>query len=976
MALREIRRMFARLMTALFVLVMAAAARAEAPPDQRPYLRIEPGMHTAAIKRIAVSADGRLLATGSDDKTARLWSLPDGRLLRTFRPPIGGGFGGSVFAVALSPDGRLLAAGGWDASWSDQSKPVVMYVYLFDTVSGALLRRLGPLPNSINDLAFSPDGAWLAAGLYWQNGVWVWRGPDFSGAALADPKADFGDNIYGIDFDRTGRFMAVASYDGNIRLYRMPEDGELQIHLLKKEKTPDGKRPFGLAFSPDGGRLAVGYLDSNKVSVLDAATLTAVPGLKVDTRFVNNGSLSTVAWSADGATLYAAGAYIEESGAVPAFAWGDGGRERPRSLGGPRDTIMDLVTLPGGGLVWGAHGPNFGVFDGQGTSTLMRGSSAADMRGKRSGHFWSARDGMSVWFGINQWSEDPWLFDLPSLGFAATPERPRDFIEAATGELKIEDWINTEKPRLDGKVLQLSAYEISRSLAIAPDGKSFSIGADWGIYRFDTTGRVLWSVPVPGAAWGLNHSADGALLIAALGDGTIRWYRAADGAELLAFFAHAPDKRWVAWTPTGYYAASPGGEDLIGWHVNGKTWDDPADFFPASRFRERFYRPDIVKLVLETRDEARAVAEANSKARRQAETESLSKNLPAVIEIVADPRGIETAEPMVELAYRLRSPSGRTVDRVEVQVDGRPVAGRGMKAVDDYPLTEDLTLEVPVPRRDSTVSLIAWIGDQASEASTVEVKWTGEAPSPAAGRLYAVMVGVSDYDDKSLRLTFADDDARALDLMLKAQEGKVFASVETRLLVDADATEDAIEEALAWLAESAGPEDYALVFMAGHGMTDGQKFYFLPVGAKPGRLTSTAISGAVLRELLGSVKGKVAFLIDACRSQSAIDGGLGLAVTGFVNDMASAENGVVMFSATTNTELAIERADWGHGAFTKALLAGLEGEADYEKDNRIFTDELNLWLKSEVKRLTGGSQTPAMVVPKAVKDFAVAQVGP
>ena len=60
-------------------------------PDQRPQLRIETGMHVAAIWRIGVNAACTLAATGSDDKTVRLWSLPEGRLLRTLRWPVGAG---------------------------------------------------------------------------------------------------------------------------------------------------------------------------------------------------------------------------------------------------------------------------------------------------------------------------------------------------------------------------------------------------------------------------------------------------------------------------------------------------------------------------------------------------------------------------------------------------------------------------------------------------------------------------------------------------------------------------------------------------------------------------------------------------------------------------------------------------------------------------------------------------------------------
>ena len=131
---------------------------------------------------------------------------------------------------------------------------------------------------------------------------------------------------------------------------------------------------------------------------------------------------------------------------------------------------------------------------------------------------------------------------------------------------------------------------------------TFLVGADWHVYLFDRNGKEIWSVPVPGVAWDVNISGDGKLAVAALGDGTIRWYRMKDGKELLAIFPHNDRKRWVSWTPSGYYAAAPGAEELIGWHVNNGK-DAAADFFPVSRFRAVYYRPDVVAKVVETLDE-------------------------------------------------------------------------------------------------------------------------------------------------------------------------------------------------------------------------------------------------------------------------------------------------------------------------------------------------------------------------------------
>ena len=60
-------------------------------PPTTPVLRLETGMHTAAILSIGMDAAQRYLVTGSTDKTVRVWELASGQLLRTLRPPLGRG---------------------------------------------------------------------------------------------------------------------------------------------------------------------------------------------------------------------------------------------------------------------------------------------------------------------------------------------------------------------------------------------------------------------------------------------------------------------------------------------------------------------------------------------------------------------------------------------------------------------------------------------------------------------------------------------------------------------------------------------------------------------------------------------------------------------------------------------------------------------------------------------------------------------
>jgi uncharacterized caspase-like protein len=95
-------------------------------------------------------------------------------------------------------------------------------------------------------------------------------------------------------------------------------------------------------------------------------------------------------------------------------------------------------------------------------------------------------------------------------------------------------------------------------------------------------------------------------------------------------------------------------------------------------------------------------------------------------------------------------------------------------------------------------------------------------------------------------------------------------------------------------------------------------------------------------------------------------------VTAMVNELASAENGTVVFASSTGNQYALEDKAWGNGAFTKALVEGIDGKADYGGKGRITINMLDLYLSERVKELTKGKQTPTTTKPQTIQDFPVA----
>jgi hypothetical protein len=140
------------------------------------------------------------------------------------------------------------------------------------------------------------------------------------------------------------------------------------------------------------------------------------------------------------------------------------------------------------------------------------------------------------------------------------------------------------------------------------------LGAEWSLRALDAKGKSLWQRAVPSAVWAVNITGDGRLVVAAYGDGTIRWHRMDDGRELLALFVLKDKLNWVAWTPEGFYDASPGAFGVLRWQVN-RGFDAAADTVPVSAI-PRLLRPDALPFVLQELEMARALGIAEIKAAR------------------------------------------------------------------------------------------------------------------------------------------------------------------------------------------------------------------------------------------------------------------------------------------------------------------------------------------------------------------------
>ena len=231
--------------------------------------------HTDLVWSVAFSPNGQTLASGSQDRTIRLWNPNNGNLKRTLT-----GHRDAVNSVAFSPDGRTLASGSWDGT-----------IRLWNPNNGNLKRTLTGHTNGISSVAFSPDGQTLASASGDQT-IRLWNPNNGKHIRTLTGHTNIVDSVA---FSPDGRTLASGSRDQTIRLWN-PNNGNLKRTLIGH--TGDITR---IVFSPDGRTLASGSRD-------DTVRLWN-PNNGQEKRTLTNrtGWTKPVVFSSDGATLLIGG---------------------------------------------------------------------------------------------------------------------------------------------------------------------------------------------------------------------------------------------------------------------------------------------------------------------------------------------------------------------------------------------------------------------------------------------------------------------------------------------------------------------------------------------------------------------------------------------------------------------------------------------------------------------------------------------
>jgi WD40 repeat protein len=281
--------------------------------------------HAKAVTAVAVSPDGKALASGSGD-TLKLWDLGAGRVASTLETS-------GVTSLAFSPDGKSLASGHRGNT-----------IRLWDLASGKGTTLLAePHQYAQTLVAFSPDGKTLASGGRCIPEVSLWDVASGRATATLRGPATLRDydeyGVSGLAFSPDGRALASRACDGGVKLWDVASGRTTATcdrdMVVKRLKEGEPFRDCTVAFSPDGKAVASAS-GAGTVKVWEAAT-----GLERAAFEGHSGEVRAVAFSPDGRTL-------ASGGGREVRLWDLQAGKLLAALGGHGDEVLCVAFSPDG----------------------------------------------------------------------------------------------------------------------------------------------------------------------------------------------------------------------------------------------------------------------------------------------------------------------------------------------------------------------------------------------------------------------------------------------------------------------------------------------------------------------------------------------------------------------------------------------------------------------------------------------------
>lgn len=937
-----------------------------------PILRVEAGMHTADVTTISANFDQTRIVTGSLDKRVFVWRGKDGSLERTLRIPIHTGEVDKILAVAISPDSRAIAVG---TELNGDDAPV----YLFDADSGKMIRRFTGHENPVSDICFSPDGKYLVVALTGAAGIRVWSMVDYK---LVAKDRYYGRRTYRCQFSKDG-LLATTSEDRYVRLYDKNFNIAAQEHFPGDPASLPGDRgPFGITWSPTGTELAVAT--GKTVEILSGTNLARLH--KVDLKLDPTELIHWVAWveSSGDSRIWAS---VRGKGQASLASWNQHGRGVIRrtfniATGG----IFAISPLRNGQIAIATGDPSWLVVGDDGAIVRLVKGNSSDFRFIEN-QFLTSKSGSTV---LVHNGNKLVAFDIVKRTYVDPKGLAVSSLVAASSSRSGLDisGIPSYNPLVNGKKLFREIGDSAvYSSAIAPDGTSFVLGTGLDIQYFDSSRNKIRSVDTPARVTSINYSGDGRFVVATLLDGTIRWYDNR-GHEVVGLYLAKDLRRWMLWTPEGYYDAPPGSEDLISWHINN-TEVSEGSVVPNSRLFDAFFRPDIVQ--------AKFAGDDVSKFIRITAADAL-RNPPPTITITKSP-SYNSGLPREEICFRVHDEGGG-IGEVRLFHNGKLTWSTGFyrdKTIDDEfdirsingeALKRNLTAVSMLPKENDHSA--PPIGNGSNTCATVEsIPGENEIAIATFNRdntiqsgffeksyhssvqkrkpnIFVLSIGIDQYKAPGIDLVFAGKDARDFVMnmtnRLRSQFGQD--AVRSHVLATSVVHKEDIAKAIQRVREAIGPQDIFVLFVASHGLLWNNQYYLVTSDFNGRNGATSLISSSEIIEYSKHVPALTQlYVLDSCHAGGLDNIAQGLYESRFA--LLGRRMGLHVFASAGAYQEALDGYK-GNGLFTHSLLANLRDRrlADQDGDGTVTISELGLSARQMTKAISsrlGHSQVPKIL---------------